>query len=92
MSKVAGAPFAWAPKQEKWNKSVLNHCLDPSLTDMQPEAELSRQLCSGLDQLNHCQLGDLKQWEPTLVARTKFWSNLLASCCDNRFLIQFYRG
>lgn len=43
MSKVAAAPFPWAPKQEKWNKSVLNHCLDPSLIDMQPEAELSRQ-------------------------------------------------
>lgn len=43
MSKVAAATFAWLPKQEKWNKSVMNHCLDPSLTNMQPEAELSRQ-------------------------------------------------
>lgn len=43
MYKVAAAPFAWVPEQEKWNKSVLNHCLDPSLTNMQPEAELSRQ-------------------------------------------------
>ena len=43
MSKVATAPLTWVPEQEEWNKSVMNHCLDPSLTNMQPEAELSRQ-------------------------------------------------
>ena len=43
---VAAAPFTWVPEQAKWNKSALNHCLDPSLINMQSGAELPSQVRS----------------------------------------------